>query len=572
MIMNDNRFGEMRYISTVLLVVMTLCLNAQTSFIPPLERKVTVNAENETVESILNNITSQTGILFSYNPGVINSQKTVICQAENKPVRLVLASILDNSVTCKTRGKYIILKNNENDKLQLEGYLYDSQTGERISFATVYEKTLMASAITDQYGHFSIDLPPVATPTSLQISKTGYTDTSIISIYRNDKIRPLEVAMSANSKDSGKKPSFLSGLIPYWLIPDNIRINSINISETWPKTLQISLVPGLSTNKLLGGNIENKFSVNILGGYTKSVGYIELGGVFNVVENNAGFCQIGGISNFVGGDSKGLQMAGIYNASFSVDGVQIGGLINSAREKADIQLAGIMNKTADSKLQISGIANLAEKTGRIQVSGIVNVADSADIQIGGIINRARYARTLQISLVNIADTSAGFVIGLLNIVKHGYHKIEFSTDEALHANIAFRSGTKKIHGIITTGMATFGPAKQAFGVGYGVGTTLGKSVKTTFDIDLSSTTIFYRDDFSCENMLHKFYAGIDRKLTDKFSLAGGLTLNLLITDTQSKYYNNVYSDISPYSFVNKKVGEDHNYKCWIGAKLALRIL
>lgn len=557
-----------------LFFMFSLCLAAQMSQVPPLERRVTINAENKTVESVLDDISAQAGFVFSYSPSVINPQRVISYQADNKPVRLVLANVLENSVTCKTKGRYVILQDGgaDIDKMRLEGYLYDSRTGEWLSNASVYDKTLMASAVTDRFGYFSIELSSIDSLTSLHVSKAGYADTSIISVSGGHRNRLVEITMHSRDTTSGQPISAFSKILPPWLIPESIRINSINIKDTWPRSFQLSFVPGLSTNRLLGGNAENKTSLNILGGYSESVRYFEIGGLFNIVKNNSSYCQIGGISNFVGGDVTGLQLAGIYNSACSVNGVQVGGIINYARSNAEIQLAGIVNKSAASVLQISGIASSATDKAKVQVAGIANNADSADIQIGGIINRAGYLKTLQVSLVNIADSSDGISIGIINIVKNGYHKIEFSADELLHTNIAFRSGTKSFHGIITAGIAPFSQDKKVWGFGYGVGTTLGKSEKTTFDLDVTVIEICYGGDVSLENSLHRVYAGIDRKLADKISIAAGLTFNLSVTDTQNIHYNEVYSKIAPYNLLDSDTGETTNIKSWIGVKLALRFL
>lgn len=565
---------QRKLILPALFFISSICLEAQISSVPPLERRVTIYAENKTLESVLDDISAQAGFVFSYSPGFIDAQKIVSYQADNKPVRLVLANVLDNSVTCKTKGRYVILQGGgaDADKMRLEGYLYDSRTGEWISNASVYDRTLMASAVTDRFGYFSIELSPIDSLVSLQVSKSGYADTSIITVSGSQMNRLAEISMHSRDTSAGRQVSAFSKILPSWLIPENIRINSVNIKEIWPKSFQLSFVPGLSTNRLLGGNAENRISLNILGGYSESVRYFELGGLFNIVKNNSGYCQIGGISNFVGGDFTGLQLAGINNSASSVNGVQAGGIINYTHNGSHIQLAGIANKSAESILQISGITSSATDKAQVQIAGIANNADSADVQIGGIINCAGYLKTLQISLINIADTSCGISIGLINIVKNGYHKIEFSTDEVLQANIAFRSGTKSFHGIITAGMAPFGSDKKIWGFGYGIGTTLGKSGKTAFDFDLSATEICYGGDVSFENNLNRVYAGIDCRLSKKFSIAAGLTFNLLVTDTQNKYYGEVYSDIAPYNLIDSDTGQTDNIKSWIGIKLALRFL
>ncbi len=59
------------------------------------------------------------------------------------------------------------------------------------------------------------------------------------------------------------------------------------------------------------------------------------------------------------------------------------------------------------------------------------------VQLSTIFNYAKKLRGLQIGLINVSDTSAGYSIGLINIVFKGYHKIALSTNEVFKFNAAF---------------------------------------------------------------------------------------------------------------------------------------
>jgi len=585
--------------AAIFLFVLSLGVNAQNYEFPLLERIVTINAENKTVESVLDDISRQAGIIFSYNPDAINAYSLVTYKAENKSVRFVLSDVLDNTVTFREMGKYVILQSEVGfrEKLVLEGYLYDSRTGERISNASIYDKTLMKSAVTDSYGYFSIELSPLSDSTSFQICKNGYADTSIVKLAYNKNNRLIELVMNKIDPDADSTRSKRPIRVPSWLVPRNIWTNSVNIRESWSRAVQLSLVPGLGTNKLMGGNIENQFSLNIIGGYTGRVDILELGGVFNIVQGDAGYCQVGGVCNFVGETSKGVQIAGIYNSASNVKGTQVSGAINISKSSSDVQISGIANKSHDSRIQLTGIANFAKRSADLQVSGLLNNtdsvlvqvsglannADSALVQVSGLVNRAGYSKFLQVGLVNISDTSSGVNvglinyskkadgvnIGLINLVKNGYHKLEFSADEILSFNLAFRSGTKSFHSIITTGVRPFGDKSGTWGAGYGFGTSLGKSDKTSWDIEATSTELFYHKGLISDCQLYKLYAGIDRKTSGNFSVAAGITLNYLVV----KWYTDfdyVYASLPPYSIRLAEDGSFHKYDSWVGARVALR--
>jgi hypothetical protein len=570
----------------IFLLVISFGVKAQNNDIPPLERIVTINADYKTVESVLEDISSQAGFIFSYNPDVINAGRLVTYKAENKSVRFVLSDLLDKSIIFRVIGKYVILESESGfkERMKLEGYLYDSRTGERICNASIYDKTLMTSTVTDRYGYFSLELSPLSSNTSFQICKTGYADTSLTKASANKSNRLIELMMNKSESTADSARAKFSLKIPPWLVPQNIWTNSVNIRESWSKALQISLVPGIGTNRLLGGNVENRFSLNIIGGYTKSVGILEVGGVFNIVHDDAGFCQAGGICNFVGGTSKGVQIAGIYNSASIVKGSQVSGVINVSKGSSDVQISGIANKASDSKIQLAGAANSTIHATDVQVSGLVNKADSSLVQVTGLMNISGYSKVLQVGLVNVSDSSKGVSVGLVNIsknsdglniglinfVKNGYHKIELSSDEILFANLAFRTGTRAFHSIVTTGWRPSGSQKGVWGLGYGIGTSLGRSNRIAYDIEASTTELYYGKGLRTDCQIHRLYAGIDSEVAKNLSVATGITFNLQVINWEGAMYRDVFSELPPYSFHVLDNTRSTRFDSWIGAKVALR--
>src|SRR5690606_22129835 len=119
----------------------------------------------------------------------------------------------------------------------------------------------------------------------------------------------------------------------------------------------------------------------------------------------------------------GLQITGIVNLSENVDGMQLSGTGNVSQHVKGLQLGGIVNLAHDVKgSQVAGILNKAGRVTGIQLSGIINMADSSD-----------------------------YPIGLINIIKNGERSIGISTDENLSSLISFRSGGRKLYGIIGLG-------------------------------------------------------------------------------------------------------------------------
>jgi hypothetical protein len=626
----------MKYFIVIPLVIFTFInIKAQDSAVPLLEREVTINAINETIENILADMSNQAGFVFSYNPeGIQSSNKTSI-SVKGKSVRYVLTQLFDNDVQYKVKGKYIILRGarkKETDSKKIEGYVYDSQTGEKLVGASIYDKELLASAVTDKYGYFSMEIPANKELSAIHISKVGYIDTVISSQANEKHLKTIEVTMNSRDPNQRIVKQVLNKIqfsIPQWLVPSKTRIHSLNLSDSLFRAVQFSVLPFVSTNRFLGGNVVNDVSVNLTIGYNKGVKKMEYGGVLNIDRYDASYMQFAGVGNIVGRELKGIQAAGVFNVARIAEGVQAAGVFNFAQDKANVQLAGVLNKVSFSNLQIAGVLNFgaksniqisgymnqakivkqlqiagalnfAEDVRVIQASGVLNYAgnyagqqyagvlNSADssiiqvagcynnanqvvnVQISGAINRACYVKGLQLGVINIADTCAGVPIGVFSYVRDGYHRLEISADEIFPANISFRSGTKNLYSIYSAGTTFNSTNNPLWSFGYGLGTSFGRMDKLLFDFDITANQLMNGSNLTFGNNLYKLNIGIDRRIFRKVSVAFGVSYNFMVTDTYLTSYNEFYAGLPPYTLTDKTNEKGYNHKTWIGGKVALR--
>jgi hypothetical protein len=548
-------------------------IHAQDKTFPILERKITLSAQNQTVEKVLDEISSQSGIIFSYSPGMIRADARVSLSLQDKSVRYAINSLFSDPVDYKVKGNYIILKGTAEKQKNvpertLEGYVYDSGTGGNLSGVSIYNKDLTASAVTDQYGYFRMELNDNTPLASIQVSKVGYADTSWQAMEAKS-LRTLEITMHSDDRRNRKSFHAMQKIAPLWLVPRQTLINSRNIEQSVFKSVQFSLLPSLSTNRFVGGNVVNHVSINLLAGYVQGVKGVEFGGLLNMVKEDARYAEFAGIGNVVGNQVKGVQVGGIFNTAREVNGVQLGGIFSYSVTRVDVQVSGIYNQTHTGFAQTSGLMSVARSM-KWQLAGFANYArDTADIQVSGIINRAGYARTLQLSLINVADSSGGVCIGLFNFIKNGYHKLEYSADEVFPFNVSYRSGMKSFHTLVTIGYTPFKSTGSTFHYGYGVGSSFGKTGKLLVDIDMTFREVFSNKALSFNNHIYQVYAGIDKPLSPKISIAAGLTYNFLVYNTaqpeDARFATLPPYEISSMNFLNGKAG-----KTWFGARVALR--
>lgn len=222
------------------------------------------------------------------------------------------------------------------------------------------------------------------------------------------------------------------------------------------KGVQLSLVPGISTNGIHSAWYFNKFSLNLFSGISAGSKHFALAGVSNASLFTSTGIQIAGISNVVGTNSfinlrlgeereaikeelnkplfHGIQLAGVVNlvrnnvygfqfaggvnlSYGALIGLQIAGLGNVAfRELLGVQLAGLYNVASQSVagMQVALVANITRGPLAGSQIGIFN--SNAGMP-GKRTNPPTRTRSLQVGLVNVSKNMAGLQVGLINVAK-----------------------------------------------------------------------------------------------------------------------------------------------------------
>lgn len=602
---------RMRKFYTILLVFACMAAVAQQKAVPLLERTISISAVNEKVPSLLNRIGQAGGFSFSYNSAIIDPNQNVSLDVTNQTVRNVLNEIFKGSMNYKEKSNYLILTKapvapvkNNTVVVIINGYVEDKATGEKIPQASVYDKNSVTSAVTDQFGYFNLKLEKKTDSISLSVSKKNYRDT-LVSItapsnqYLTISIDPITedsilITAQTNPVDSVVVEEKEEMSFPYESEP-----NVQNIRDTLYELVQVSFLPFLGTNGRLSGNIINDYSINFLGGYSLGTRQIELGFFFNLDRGDVSWLQIAGFGNVVGGkvygvqaagfanvngkDTEAVQLAGFVNTNMGdTRGVQVAGFANTNLGKMNgVQVAGFSNVTVkpSNGVQVAGFGNvqLGDYSGS-QFAGLTNIATKkiTGSQISALFNYGRKVHGTQIGLVNYADTLGGVPIGLLSIVKSGYHKIELSADEVFYTNLAFRTGVRKFHTMLMAGFKpqqSLDPADTSvWTFGYGLGTSPRLARWLNLDLDISSQHVNKGSFTDALSLLNKVYVGFDFQVAKKFSIATGVTFNGYLTSNTYSEYPTLFTDYHPKIVAEKNFNNDTNLKMWWGAKVALRFL
>jgi hypothetical protein len=217
--------------------------------------------------------------------------------------------------------------------------------------------------------------------------------------------------------------------------------------------VHIGFIYPLSTNGFRAAQYSNLISAHALVGVSKNERAFCAAGFGNVVKDSAAGFTGAGFFNVIGGVANGVQAAGFVNyIHHEAKGLQAAGFVNVTGGGSGAELAGFINVTRNMRgFQAAGFINQAKKV-TSQIAGFINVADSVDgCQIAGFINVAHKVKGVQIAgFINVADSS-DYPIGLINIIKKGQKAIGVTIDESGTTLAAFRSGGKRLYGIVGVG-------------------------------------------------------------------------------------------------------------------------
>lgn len=609
------RYAMQRLIVTSILLLF--CALGWSQSIPSLERKVTIAFQNEPIDAALSKLSKAANFTFSYNPSILDLSQTFSESFTDKSVREVMNVLLGPAIVSKVKGNYVILNrapdqvkkaSNDPPSITISGYVFNSASGEKMQEVSVYDKTTLTAAVTDQYGYFKLKIDKPGSQTVLSFNKLHFFDT-LINIPHQPTAHFLNVSLTADMPtpvaqveeevaiDSivVAEPDIVEVLPPRKRTLRERWINMLNIRDTLYRDFQVSFVPFIGTNHELSGNIINKYSFNILGGYSRGTTELEIGGLFNIDREDVGRVQIAGLANAVGGDVRGAQaaglanmvkgnvsawqFAGLYNLNGgTLDGPQFAGLFNlNLKEMDGPQFAGLFNiNVRDARgAQFAGLFNVQPGNYRGgQGAGLFNVTTGSvtGTQIASLFNFARNVHGSQVGLLNISDSIRGVPVGLFSFSRRGYHKLEISADEIFLTNIAFRTGVRQFYNILTAGVKpenTIGK-ENVWSFGYGVGTAPRISDRLFLNFDLTSHHVNKGSFTNSISLLNRLYMGVDFQISRGFSVTAGATLNGYLTDSDFSENPEVFTHYTPSLIADHTYAGGNNLKMWWGAKVGLR--
>lgn len=453
--------------------------------------------EGTSMREVFDVLKQDQALLFSYNSKVLYLDRETNMDSYQGPLLPYLEKLLGEKYSFKETNSHIIITyapqqmnvsaidmdSTKHSRTRVSGYVKDVRTNAPVSFVTVYDKTtFQSSTLTNKRGYFELDLKHPEGTFTIALSKENYRDTMLVLLL------PVQVSLTTKERRTGyyytadSSKMFTNTAFGNFFTSSRQRLQNLNLGGFFIYSpFQISLIPRISTHGLLNSQVVNKFSVNIIGGYTAGVEGTELAGVFNVNQFQMYGAQFAGLLNVVGGDIKGLQAAGMSNIGL--------------RKLSGVQLSGIWNRvdTITAGAQITGVINTTNNAPQaLQLAGVVNIAkDEVGSQIAGVVNKAKKVNGLQLGLINLADSN-DYPVGLFNWIRNGSRQLSLGFDESSFMNLNFKSGGRVLYSIVGLGIS-FNNNGLKYGAEFGIGGHLINNNRFTLSTELLHRIHFDKD-------------------------------------------------------------------------------
>ncbi len=162
-----------------------------------LDKEIVLTKEYYNLSDLINTISQQSGIVFSYSNANIDNKKNIKLQAKEYSIEQVLNIIVKQTGLqyYYTSNKILLsppTNNSKNHKVIISGIIKDSSSGETIIGAYITDLINKNTVSTNQYGFYS--LSTMSDSVKLLFSYLGYKNESVIFKAQKDTVINMNIA------------------------------------------------------------------------------------------------------------------------------------------------------------------------------------------------------------------------------------------------------------------------------------------------------------------------------------------------------------------------------------------
>lgn len=179
------------YVILIAILLLSLLSRAQQQDGSVLERRVSISQQNQPLNYILDQLSWQASVFFSYDASLIDAEKKLSIDMDNKSLFTVLKKLfefqdfefseLENQIIISQKKQTV--NTNENDSIQIKyffltGKLIDSKKEIPIRYASISVLSLPIGTISNDDGEFLLKIHPDNIYDTIVISCMGYSQIS----------------------------------------------------------------------------------------------------------------------------------------------------------------------------------------------------------------------------------------------------------------------------------------------------------------------------------------------------------------------------------------------------------
>jgi hypothetical protein len=142
--------------------------------------------------------------------------------------------------------------------------------------------------------------------------------------------------------------------------------------------------------------------------------------------------------------------------------------------------------------------------------------------------------------------------------------------ESLYGILSFKTGTRKFYNILSVG-GGYRDGKSLFAWGYGVGTLVAISSKVDFGVEGLCYQVNEGEWHTSRlNLLNKVNLTVAWNIARHFTLFGGPTWNVTVSDVWDEFGDPIEAHIAPWSVFDETTDNGYNVKLYPGGILGFR--
>lgn len=126
-----------------------------------MDMRLDFSVQNQSIPNALAALSETSGVNIAFSSQFFDAGKRVSLELRDTAMEEILSQLLSKTgVKAKTSGDRILLYRKKIKPFTFSGFVTDAESGEAMVGASVYAPRLGLGAVTNEYGFFSIDLPP----------------------------------------------------------------------------------------------------------------------------------------------------------------------------------------------------------------------------------------------------------------------------------------------------------------------------------------------------------------------------------------------------------------------------